>query len=366
MKAAVMWTISDFPGLGMLGGIQTKGYKACPICLDDTDAKFSHGRMSYMGARRWLDMNHEFRVQGRNFNGKNEFRLAPQTRTAIQVYKEIVSHRYPRLSLVKEKKSSQVFFEIDWNGESGDALFEWIHITARNAFKRWKSDCHKLYKLQGRFPIPKNFVHRPCQWEFFCTLFETETWKNKSKRMSEARLSAKRVEHGLGPILFRYRANEHVASGDVAPHLCTISETTKSEERKRLVLEAIEKIENDPNNVEPPIRCPVEKEISIIEEIVGPSVGTVVRGMGSLAVRAPRMRGPAKGSTSKPVSTVSEETLRLQLAERDDEIRLLKEAQNEAKEEAAKQKKLLDKLLKRMNASDGDSNTTTPTSHALG
>ncbi|KAJ9565527.1 hypothetical protein OSB04_001493 [Centaurea solstitialis] len=107
MKAAVMWTISDFPGLGMLGGIQTKGYKACPICLDDTDAKFSHGRMLYMGARRWLDMNHEFRVQGRNFNGNDEFRPAPQTRTAIQVYKEIVSHRYPRLSLIKEKKSSQ-------------------------------------------------------------------------------------------------------------------------------------------------------------------------------------------------------------------------------------------------------------------
>ena len=88
----------------MLGGIQTKGYKACPICLDDIDAKFSHGRMSYMRARRWLDMNHEFRVQGRNFNGKDEFRLAPQTRTTIQVYKETVSHQYPRLSLVKEKK----------------------------------------------------------------------------------------------------------------------------------------------------------------------------------------------------------------------------------------------------------------------
>ncbi|XP_024966055.1 uncharacterized protein LOC112506274 [Cynara cardunculus var. scolymus] len=86
MKAVVMWTISDFPGLGMLGGIQTKGYKACPICLDDTDAKFSHGRMSYMGARRWLDMNHEFRIQGRNFNGKDELRLAPQTRTAIQIH----------------------------------------------------------------------------------------------------------------------------------------------------------------------------------------------------------------------------------------------------------------------------------------
>ncbi|KAJ9561820.1 hypothetical protein OSB04_006980 [Centaurea solstitialis] len=84
MKVAVMWIISDFPRLKTLSGIQTKRYKACPICLDDTDAKFSHGRMSYIGERRWLDINHEFRV-----------------------YKKTVSHQYPRLSLVKEKKSSQ-------------------------------------------------------------------------------------------------------------------------------------------------------------------------------------------------------------------------------------------------------------------
>ncbi|CAM8954763.1 unnamed protein product [Rhodiola kirilowii] len=54
MRVAVMWTISDFPGLGMLGGIQTKGYKACPECLDNIDSKYSNKRMSYQGHRRWL------------------------------------------------------------------------------------------------------------------------------------------------------------------------------------------------------------------------------------------------------------------------------------------------------------------------
>ena len=49
MRAAVMGTISDFPGLGMLGGIQTKGYTACPICLDDIVAVHNNGRMSYQG-----------------------------------------------------------------------------------------------------------------------------------------------------------------------------------------------------------------------------------------------------------------------------------------------------------------------------
>ncbi|CAM8999536.1 unnamed protein product [Rhodiola kirilowii] len=49
MKAAVMWTISDFPGLGMLGGLKTKGYKACPLSLDEIDATHLTGRMSYQG-----------------------------------------------------------------------------------------------------------------------------------------------------------------------------------------------------------------------------------------------------------------------------------------------------------------------------
>ncbi|CAM8917183.1 unnamed protein product [Rhodiola kirilowii] len=54
MKAAVMWTISDFVGLGMLGGLKTKGYKASPLCLDEIDATHLTGRMLYQGHRRWL------------------------------------------------------------------------------------------------------------------------------------------------------------------------------------------------------------------------------------------------------------------------------------------------------------------------
>lgn len=54
MRVSVSWTISDFPELGMLGGIKTSGYKTCPICLDGIDANHSDNRMSYMGHRRWL------------------------------------------------------------------------------------------------------------------------------------------------------------------------------------------------------------------------------------------------------------------------------------------------------------------------
>ncbi|CAM8978946.1 unnamed protein product [Rhodiola kirilowii] len=47
MKVAVIWTISDFPGMGMLGGLKCKGYKACPLCLYDIDAKHLARRMSH-------------------------------------------------------------------------------------------------------------------------------------------------------------------------------------------------------------------------------------------------------------------------------------------------------------------------------
>ncbi|KAL9668370.1 hypothetical protein QQ045_002751 [Rhodiola kirilowii] len=68
MKVVVIWTISDFPGLGMLGGLKCKGYKACPLCLHDIDAKHLAGRMSYQGHRSWLDRDHSWRRQTTKFN----------------------------------------------------------------------------------------------------------------------------------------------------------------------------------------------------------------------------------------------------------------------------------------------------------
>ncbi|CAL9024620.1 unnamed protein product [Prunus brigantina] len=36
LRAALMWTINDFPAYGNLSGCVVKGYKTCPICGDDT------------------------------------------------------------------------------------------------------------------------------------------------------------------------------------------------------------------------------------------------------------------------------------------------------------------------------------------
>ncbi|CAH9090657.1 unnamed protein product, partial [Cuscuta europaea] len=64
MKAAIIWTISDFPAYGVLSGWSTHGLMGCPICMEKSDAnwlKFS-GKPSYFDChRKFLPMNHRYR-----------------------------------------------------------------------------------------------------------------------------------------------------------------------------------------------------------------------------------------------------------------------------------------------------------------
>ncbi|CAM8910821.1 unnamed protein product [Rhodiola kirilowii] len=99
MKAAVMSTISDFPVLGMLGGMKTKGYKACPICLDGVDAEHLSGRMVYQGHRRWLDRDHRWRQAANKFDGTNELRNPSPSLSGHEIMDGIFNHEFPILSL---------------------------------------------------------------------------------------------------------------------------------------------------------------------------------------------------------------------------------------------------------------------------
>ncbi|CAN6557429.1 unnamed protein product [Malus baccata var. baccata] len=80
MKAAVLWTISDFLAYGMLSGWSTHGYKACPHCMHDKESIYlpASRKICYMGHRHFLEDNHRFRRQTINFNGRREHRSAPR------------------------------------------------------------------------------------------------------------------------------------------------------------------------------------------------------------------------------------------------------------------------------------------------
>ena len=74
LRASLLWTISDFPGYGMLSGWSTKGYLACPVCAYETSSQYlKHSRkVCYMNHRKFLDSNHKWRSDKKRFDGKVE------------------------------------------------------------------------------------------------------------------------------------------------------------------------------------------------------------------------------------------------------------------------------------------------------
>ncbi|XP_062119373.1 uncharacterized protein LOC133833132 [Humulus lupulus] len=61
MRATILWTIHDFPAYGTVSGYSTQGYKACPVCEDDTSSFRIRGKTCFMGHRRYLCLNHQWR-----------------------------------------------------------------------------------------------------------------------------------------------------------------------------------------------------------------------------------------------------------------------------------------------------------------
>lgn len=77
LRACVLWTINDFPAYGNLSGWSTKGYKACPVCNEDITSTGLRGKICYMGHRRFLPHDHEWR-RSEDFNGLIEDRPPPR------------------------------------------------------------------------------------------------------------------------------------------------------------------------------------------------------------------------------------------------------------------------------------------------
>ena len=71
MRAVLMWLVHDFPTYGLLFGQQTKGYKGCPVCGEETYAEHSSllRKMVYLGGRCFLNLHHRFRNARSAFNG---------------------------------------------------------------------------------------------------------------------------------------------------------------------------------------------------------------------------------------------------------------------------------------------------------
>jgi len=78
LRAAILWTITDFLGLGYVSGCVTSGEAACPDCHSDICSfRLGNGtKTCYMGHRRFLHREHQFRFDEQKFDS-TELRQAP-------------------------------------------------------------------------------------------------------------------------------------------------------------------------------------------------------------------------------------------------------------------------------------------------
>ena len=140
MRAALLWTISDFPALANLSGWSTKGEFACPSCHKDTCSRWLRysGKHCYMGHCRFLASDHPFRKNKRSFNGFEEHDKAPSQLSGDMVLRELDghTHTFGRLNndnrnLPYNWKKRSIFFELPyWKGNILRHNLDVMHIES--------------------------------------------------------------------------------------------------------------------------------------------------------------------------------------------------------------------------------------------
>ncbi|XP_058787489.1 uncharacterized protein LOC131661866 isoform X2 [Vicia villosa] len=113
MRAAIMWTINDFPAYANLSGWSTKGRYACPCCGFDTASKWLRysKKFSYMCHRRWLEPDHKWRNNRGHFDGDQEFRAPPKVPNGSTALRQLKNRENKVLSPWKKKS---IFFSLPY------------------------------------------------------------------------------------------------------------------------------------------------------------------------------------------------------------------------------------------------------------
>ena len=122
MKAAVLWTINDFPARSSLSGWTGQGYYACPTCNQDTPSLPVKNKIAYVGYRRFLRVNHPMRRKQNEFHGKPEKGHIPRNFTNEEIMIQIskvfkrVSGKHPRIVKNNPKPNREI--ELNWSKRS--------------------------------------------------------------------------------------------------------------------------------------------------------------------------------------------------------------------------------------------------------
>ncbi|XP_039146743.1 uncharacterized protein LOC120283984 [Dioscorea cayenensis subsp. rotundata] len=97
MRAALLWTINDFPTYGMLSRWSTSGLLGCPICMEKSKAFYLHHgkKISYFDChRQFLPMNHSYRRDKSTFiRGRAEMSRLPPRLTGDEIWNRVSQYK---------------------------------------------------------------------------------------------------------------------------------------------------------------------------------------------------------------------------------------------------------------------------------
>jgi len=163
-----MWTISDFPGLGILYGWYTHTCLTCPTCnFDAKPCRLPYSKKwCFMRHRRFLSRNHRFRLNRVCFDGSTETRNPPLKLSGSDIFRQVenINVTFGRGVIldgrgkrsreeVKQWKKRSIFFELPyWESNLLRHNLDFMHIE-KNVFD------NLVYTLLNEKPKSKDNVN---------------------------------------------------------------------------------------------------------------------------------------------------------------------------------------------------------------
>ncbi|KAL5581538.1 hypothetical protein UlMin_013980 [Ulmus minor] len=120
MRAALLWTVNDFPARSSLSGWSGQGYKACPTCNEDTPSMRVIGKTAYFGHCRFLPSTHRWR-SNLDFDGRTERKRPPRRFSLVDIMDQLrrvktsIPGKHPNYGGVKRKRGDD---ELNWRKKS--------------------------------------------------------------------------------------------------------------------------------------------------------------------------------------------------------------------------------------------------------
>jgi hypothetical protein len=91
MRAQLTWTINDLPAYADLSDWPNRGVKACHCCMHLTRSKYLKNgkKFCYMGHKRYLPIEHLWRLNRRTFEDTEELECAPNVPCKDEILQQL-------------------------------------------------------------------------------------------------------------------------------------------------------------------------------------------------------------------------------------------------------------------------------------